>query len=428
MPTVFSDKVDQPIRWLRTRSYFNTNGSPRSDPQFYQGVTPGFTKERWWQRSETKPWVETLPYTVTRFRVWEQPYLWTVTWSPNWVYGYDVDAGSYAAVSQATAHGDLYSSEFASACSTLEESAKNACFDNIEQERWNTPVFFGELNKSVELVGSFASKCDRAARTLMSSAKNPKRAFRQMQREFGALAQGFKAPPGTDNAAKLWLLWRYAVVTGVLDIQNAARTTASLLLDKSDQSPRRVGASRSNSFNLSDRFVSDSSWGRSLGIGLSLGDNVAHGLTRVGQVHAKAWMYVERVNSFLTDANQLGLLNIPAAVWELTRLSFVADWLLDVGNFLDRCSAGIGFRISRGGYSVLRQMTGEHYVTVYGLYLYSSRVFSGERSAYDVSVYNRLPWVDPTPIWTPKLRMTTNRWLDAASLLRQIPLGKFKAF
>lgn len=428
MPTVYSDKVDQPINWHKTVKQYDSAGVPNRNTLEYSGTTVGFTKARWWQRSVSKPWLNTLPYTVTRCRVWEQPYVWTSVYTLNWGGDSIVHEGSYGAADQATLEGGLYVSEISDACSQLEEAAKNGCFDNIQDTAWNTPVFFAELHKSTELVSSFAQKADKAARTLMASAKNPKKALRKMTRELGSLARGFTTPPGTDNAAKLWLLWRYAVMTGVQDVQDAARTTASLLLDKSDQAPRRVGAKRSTAFTLPDRFVADSSWGRSLGIGLSLGDNVEHGMTRVAQVHAEAWIYVQRENSFLTDANQLGLLNVPAALYELTSLSFVADWVLDVGNFLNRCTAGIGFGISRGGSSVLRQMTGEHYVVVKGLYLYSSREFVGERSAYDVSVYNRWPWVDPKPIWTPKLRMTTNRWLDAASLIRQIPLGRFKAF
>lgn len=428
MGTVYTDKVVQPTILRTTYTEENSAGTLLSGPYEYAQSVDVFTKERWWQRSPSKPWVYTLPYTVVRHRAWVQPYTWIATYAPNWGGTSRIWEGTCAAVDQATAHGDLYSPEFSNAATTLEDSAKNGCFDRIADTKWNTPVFFAELSKSTELVSSFAHKVDEGARILFRSARSPKKAMRALKRTFGKYAQGFKAPPGTSDAAKLWLQWRYAVQTGVLDIQNAATTTASLLLDKSNQQSQRVSCSRSTAFQLGDRVTADSSWGRSIGLGLSLGENVTHRLSRYGQVHAKAWITVERENSFLTDANQLGLLNAPLVIWELTPLSFVADWILDVGSFLDRCTAGIGFRVSAGGSSVLRQISGEHKLDVFRYYVYASRVYTGEAPTYETSVYNRWPWVDPKPIWTPKLRMTTNRWLDAASLIRQIPLGKFKAF
>lgn len=42
-------------------------------------------------------------------------------------------------------------------------------------------------------------------------------------------------------------------------------------------------------------------------------------------------------------ANDLGLTNLPLLAWELTPFSFVVDWLLPVGNFLDSLDACLGY-------------------------------------------------------------------------------------
>lgn len=63
--------------------------------------------------------------------------------------------------------------------------------------------------------------------------------------------------------------------------------------------------------------------------------------------HAKArWRYdhPSKARTF----NQLGILNPISAAWKLTKMSFVADWFLPVGDYLDAFSAGAGLQWQHG--------------------------------------------------------------------------------
>ena len=54
-------------------------------------------------------------------------------------------------------------------------------------------------------------------------------------------------------------------------------------------------------------------------------------------------------NSWLAGLNNLGLINPFTVIWELMPMSFVIDWLLPIGNFLDALTAHVGLEFY-GGY------------------------------------------------------------------------------
>lgn len=384
-------------------------------------------KSREWERSASRPYHATLPYHVRRFMS-----------RPGW-YRYDTqdaayfggaireEAGTYMACEKGLANSFCWAEEVGDLATKLVADAQNACFDSMAGQTWNAPVFLAELHKTTETLHSLATKAVEGAKLAVAFKQNPRKAIRAMRRTFGRWSRGTRLPPASSlKAANIWLEWRYSVNTGLQDVSEAARTTADLLLDKSGQKSRRVTSNRSGALELPFYGTADSAWDRQAGLGLSLGSNIEHRLTRVAHVHAMAWFDCTQTNSFLTDANQLGLLNVPAAVYELTAMSFVADWLLDIGSFLERCMAGVGYYYANGGYSAFRRVAGEHKVHDYGYFVTPSRLFQGSGASYESSEYNRYVWVNPSPVWTPALRMNTNRWLDAAALFRSIPLGKIR--
>lgn len=387
-----------------------------------------YTKDRIGNVSSVKPYIHTLDYDVTRFDGQAESSSYVIVYTAEFGGGDNVKTGMYAAVSRDAAMGFLYTPQLSALADELAASAWNAALDQLGGEKFNTLVFLAELNKSTDLVTSFAQKVDRGTKILMSSIRRPAVAFRQMKKAFGKYSRGFKAPNGTGSVAKLWLLWRYAVQTAMLDVQNAARTAASLLRDNESLVDISIMIRRSGAVDLGVMQVSDESWGRQIGINLSLGSNVTHTLSRVGQVHAHAWIKANRRNSFLADANQLGLLNLASAAWELTPLSFVADWILDIGSYLERASAAIGVDIIDAGTDVLRKVGGQHGLVINSIYGVVSRDFSGEAARYESSSYIRRRKTDYNPVWTPAFRMSTNRWLDAAALIRSIPMGRMKVF
>lgn len=66
----------------------------------------------------------------------------------------------------------------------------------------------------------------------------------------------------------------------------------------------------------------------------------------------KLWGCV--TDEFLSGASTLGLINPATIAWELTPYSFVIDWLLPIGNWLDSLTASIGVKFIAGCGTYLR--------------------------------------------------------------------------
>lgn len=60
-------------------------------------------------------------------------------------------------------------------------------------------------------------------------------------------------------------------------------------------------------------------------------------------------------NPFLRSLAQMGITNPAVLLWELTRLSFVLDWLLPIGNYLSVMDATLGWKFMGGTSSVLQK-------------------------------------------------------------------------
>jgi hypothetical protein len=78
----------------------------------------------------------------------------------------------------------------------------------------------------------------------------------------------------------------------------------------------------------------------------------------VTRIRARQGTYVEATNPNLAMAGQLGLLNPAALLWEIVPFSFVADWFVNVGDWLQ------GFT-DFAGMTLRYQYTSWHYWTFY---------------------------------------------------------------
>lgn len=425
MPFAKTDGFDTHLTLLRTRTSHRPDGSVYKTSDASQDVITS-KKSRAWNVSPSKPYHTTLEYEVYRHLSNSSPYAIRRSESPSMPDWYWRETGFYTAVGESAGQGFIWDPEISSIVALTVEDARNACFDNLRNTTFNAPLFLAEFGKATDTVGKFARAASKASLAVYQGLRNPKAARQQMRRAFGKWARNTKGKNVSGDASNLWLEWRYSVETGLRDIADASRTAADLLLDKSNQVSSHVSATRQRVAELAPHVIADSAWGRDVGLGLSCGQNALHVVSKTAHIEAKAWFTAVRENSFLTDANQLGLLNIPLYVYERTYMSFVADWLLDVGNFLDRSLAGIGYRLQDGGTGCNRRVAGQHRMVLYpndG----PIQEWTGDAS-YEIQYYYRDAWVNPTPTWTPRLRMNIQRWLDAAALLRAVPFGKFKAF
>lgn len=392
-----------------------TSGQHFSPPVPHSWSYPNvkfYGKYRTWSR-QSRPYIRTLGYGVVKHYQTPGTFVQTTIYkATNFLW--------------AQYSGSLWVvlDDFQSYCNAVEDEevldeARNACFDLAKGATWDFSVFAAEFSKTTSFVGSLAKGIAGGLTAFRQFARSPKRAFRTMERSFRSVLNGRRLPKtGTRDAASLWLQYRYAVMTGILDVKNMAEATSELL------SPHKLGERviRANRTAVRERPVEIHSRNEVSVYGLA--SNLPFRLERHDQVTVSAWMRVRVSNSVTWEASKLGLLNPVVTLYELTWLSFVADWVLDLGNYFERLTALLGLDVVDAGYQSFRRVVGVYTPLPIdeGGFLTTA---TGSLTA-EASDFHRSHWPNPAPVWTPGIRMSTNRWIDAAALIRTVAFGRFK--
>lgn len=81
-----------------------------------------------------------------------------------------------------------------------------------------------------------------------------------------------------------------------------------------------------------------------------------------GSFSVRSGFRFEIENPNLWLANRLGLVNPASVAWEVVPFSFVVDWFIPVGEFLNRTTATVGLRC-HSGYTTYRAFYQEHSLT-----------------------------------------------------------------
>lgn len=147
-----------------------------------------------------------------------------------------------------------------------------------------------------------------------------------------------------------------------------------------------------------------------------------------------------RLKSYLfRELNQLGALQVPSAGWELTKLSFVWDWVFKVGDLLGSMDALVGLEFHSGSYTRFRRVrTTNRVVSVLtprpsgDQIVFTNFTFAGGKS--DGYIMRREVYEDlPPPAFVVEIPFTSNRdfrrALVSCALLRQrlsIPSTHFR--
>lgn len=124
----------------------------------------------------------------------------------------------------------------------------------------------------------------------------------------------------------------------------------------------------------------------------------------------------------LGNLQSLGITNPLSVAWELTPYSFVVDWFINVGSYLNTLDAFIGKSFKTGciSYTLIRETTAKarNVVGKNGFVLTSKSVPSN--TTYE-RVYKRVPLSDFPSATPPRfdVHLNASRVIDAASILRQ---------
>lgn len=407
---------------------------PTSCVDVSYGVASVYAQDNWlqtensykaWDR-QPRPYITTLPYTVQKTSYVPSGFaLWTET-------------PAFGARSERSGFAGVKLSYLEGLASSLDDDvpladAMNGALDSIHGSTWNFPVFAAEAHKTIDSVYLLAQKAAKGGEYLRKLKRHPKHLYKVMKdlffvpssnRQRDRALQRLELRAGTDDLAKAWLRYRYEVMTGLMDVRDAATTTADLLLAQPET--HKSATRRTIVVELPPHTLAYGGWDAPFLLGPTMTDpHLFFKREAVAEITCEAWITTRRENPVLSEANQLGLVNWPANIWELLPGSFIADWVLDIGAYLERIPALCGLQVVDSGFSTYRRVGGVITAWCDTTY-YSTGSITMEPVSFHASLYQRSPWPNPAPVWTPSIRLSTNRLIDAAALFRSIPLGRFK--
>lgn len=308
--------------------------------------------------------------------------------------------------------------------SDTRKAALNKALDKLKDQRINLAVAIGELPETVGFLYNGAKALIDSFKVVANKQRALKATYERMRR--GAKGKNPKRKrqatnwlrkSGTyaDQVAGLWLGWRYGVMPLVYDMQGA--------YDEYNRPQEGVGdiinvktSKRYNEFHKIPEFMDI------LVSGSSTLPPKAESYLEVDVTYSVVLnVVVEKPRS----ATQLGFGNGPQLLWELTPLSFVLDWGINLGESLGALDAGTGTSFISGTISekrlLARRVKGDTIsFTAFGNH--SSHITYSDAESYD-KVYERTVLEDlPLPQFYTSNGMDKKRWLDAFALLKVIVL------
>lgn len=175
------------------------------------------------------------------------------------------------------------------------------------QRYWENP-------KTIDLIRSLVQKRYRSPR--VSRRLKAARASRQIDKFTGPI----------DVASGVWLQFRYGIMPLIYDLEGIIE----MIKDKFDQDSSVLRAKRAGKRSTFQSETYGSAWYSNLCVPYKVTTKTSFSATTA--VYYKLALMSESIRrirdlGFRTE-------HIPAVMWEITRLSFVADWFVNVGDFL----------------------------------------------------------------------------------------------
>lgn len=271
-----------------------------------------------------------------------------------------------------------------------------------------------QLATALSHVTSF--RFSKAGKVLGLKSRDVKRAIRRAGRH---------APRSLKRASSFWLEVRYGWLPLVYSIQDAAAHLGWLMGNPKLQNRTLRSHARYSDERLTESFDS-----------AGTADGYLFEVTRKTldrtENTIKYWVKVVPSSYELHQLNNAGFVNLAEVAWELTRLSWVVDWFVPIGDWISSFSSLVGLSVTDAGYSVARETTTS--VTflgpnVRGLPSGGGYTVSGcddeiRRESYEYTRYSKtqldqlLGGVYPSfpPV---KIKLNAKRFVDAFSLLIQ---------
>lgn len=302
------------------------------------------------------------------------------------------------------------SSTHASGYVTSTDRLNQKLLEKAKGEVWNAPVFFLEAKKTTDMVVSRAADMVRLVRLLKSGRIDK---FLSGLRtslsttERSALKRAYNRDYGRGDtskaAANAWLETTYGWTPFMMDVYQGMETLAAVQSDERN----RVGTVRA-SVKDSNMLLTTTPASSPLSPG-TFRDWANYQESRRG-----TWKFEPRLEAYMLG--KLGLTNPLLVAWELLPFSFVADWFIPIGDYLEVLDVPMLMQ-HRGGSHTLRRET-------YHTKTYHPLTSGGGSGSSQVIGFARYPFTGIPHVsmnlltFNPKLG--AKRVASAAALLRQV--------
>lgn len=371
-------------------------------------VTVGYASKK--RNNELLP---ELPYSMTS-TVWEQSVVGRSNSLANFDKGAITDAWSFLNVPDPV---------FEDPRGAAAASAMQKFFENADSHKSNVGVTIAELPKTIELIGSTATRIYDLFRSLkrfdipgafaaigLDSKKHQK-----------SLARRSRSVPRTpkgrmDFASSAILEVQYGWRPLLSEIDNAMSDLAEKFAKQGEHIYIRGGATREGSVsNWSGPFTTTS---RKQFAGKP-----------VNRVQAGVIAYAQIVDANARTRSGMGVVNPLEIAWELLPFSFVADWFAPIGSWLSSLDALSGLSFVKGSRSALWTVQWSGHMSGY-ITTGTPIRFKGEQKTYKKVVFTRTVLTSFPSTFSMfhikglRQALGTEHSINAIALLHQVMKGK----
>jgi hypothetical protein len=284
----------------------------------------------------------------------------------------------------------------------------------LKQQRVNVGVTLGERRETSSLILDAAKRIGTSLRAIkrgdikgaidaVSNGADAKNILRELQRV------------SRRNASKKPRANKFSVSNEVLVVQlgwkpllSDIHNYAELLASKAND-PIVTKVSTSRSFRWSGPFGAEEQW---FGVNSRRKEFGIHSVKYV--------LYFSTTNEFNKTLAELGISNPASWLWELATLSFVVDWAIRIGDFIDALDATTGLTFEKGCKTVFEKCKVKYDCVGTGIAFGGESQVNGtaHKTHVDVSrgVLTSFPAVPPPLLGRG---LSFSRGLTAGALIRQ---------
>jgi hypothetical protein len=263
-------------------------------------------------------------------------------------------------------------------------------------------VTLAELHKTIAMVSQSAKSLSNGLKLLIQG--KPIKAVLAVLGYAGPIRHSSKRMAAAKTAASKWLEIRYGWLPLIYDVQGTLQAL------KAVAKPRYTARG----------FANDSATSTSTG-SLTQFSGMTHlfSLQQTLEKRVRAYVLYE-VDQEALIPQKLGLLQVPATAWELVPFSFVVDWFVDIGEWLDALTPRVGVNILAEGYTVSTNRTRIRTITGSSLSLgVLSCSLPGQSDLHTLWTKSRTPRLPSAPLPRVNMKINPKRATDAIALLVQ---------